>query len=217
MSSVDQIRTSFRRFAGDVTFVKFVYTLNRLPIRLERLRHWQQTLWDSFASENPDAPRDFFMIRDCLAICELHDMRLNLDNVDAPFSHVQHTRTQSPSGDCNDFPYSGWGVSAEEWGNGNTRKISVLYCPQCRKLRSQSKYSDRMRPAAPNSGMEYLRKLEDEYRSYASSGVNAETFYRTIRDNGCNKLQGFVLLRDLMNCTLKDAIRIDSNYQDGST
>lgn len=215
MSSFDQICKTFRCFAGDVMFAKFVHTLNHLPIRLERLRYWQQALWESFIVENPDAPREFFMIRDCLAICELHELRLKLDSVDAPLSQIQHTRTQSPSGVCDEFPYSGWGVSVEQWGAGNTRKMSVLYCPQCRKLRSKSKHAARKLPPPPGSTMEYLRKLENEYRSYASSGINAETFYRTIRDNGCTKLQGFVLLRDLMNCTLEDAMKIDLNYQDG--
>jgi hypothetical protein len=61
--------------------------------------------------------------------------------------------------------------------------------------------------------MDKIRSLENDYRAYASSGVDAETFYRTVRTDGCTKLQGFVLLRDLMNCNLEEAMRIDSDYE----
>ena len=217
MSSFDQICTDFRKYAGEEVFSKFVHTLNRLPIHYEKMRHRQQKLWDSFASEIPSIPTDFAMIRECLTICEIHGLRLQLDSVDAPYSQIQYTRTQSPGGNCPEFPYPGWSVSVEDWGDANTRKMDILYCPQCRELRSAFESSRESPLTSSGSDMVHLRKLENEYRAYASSGVDAEMFYRTVRDDGCTKLQGFILLRDLMNCNLEDAIRIDSNYRGGST
>src|SRR5262245_21287399 len=127
------VRTAFRRFVGEDQYRRFVRALNTARPGARALRFWQERLWDDFAASTPSIPGTFEQVRGCFGICEIHDRELLNDTVLAPYSQIRYCATQSPDlglpkglAGAEDFPYSGWGVSPNDWQPGATRLVEVL-------------------------------------------------------------------------------------------
>ena len=138
------LRESFRAFAGDENFRRFVHAINTAPFRLKRLRYWQEELWNEFRATTPDCTESYAEIQQLFAICEVHGYELERDTVLAPYSQLRYHRTESPDSglhsgmmDTKQYPYPGWGVSPSDWPPAENRMVDVLYCPRCRELRSE--------------------------------------------------------------------------------
>ncbi|MBX3418747.1 MAG: hypothetical protein KF851_14165 [Pirellulaceae bacterium] len=138
------LRESFRSYAGDEKYRRFIRALNTASQNAVQLRYWQDVLWTGFASTVPDCPCDYSTIQQLFAVCELHDCDLLTDTVLAPYSQLRHSRTQSPDTglqagtiDNDKYPYPGWPVSPDDWPPHENKFVDVLYCPKCRELRAQ--------------------------------------------------------------------------------
>jgi hypothetical protein len=74
-----EVRAQFLAFCGTQRFRKFAASLFRrsdIPATFERLRFWQETLWEQFVLRCPDAPTDVNEIGLCVHWCDLHDNAL---------------------------------------------------------------------------------------------------------------------------------------------
>ena len=115
----DELRAQFLTFCGPSRFRKFARSLSRKsdnPLRFDRLRFWQERLWEQFVVACPAAPTDVQEIGVCLEWCDLHDTPL----VAGPGHQPIDLRHSSHFDDARDseFPHGyGW------LGH---------YCPRCR-------------------------------------------------------------------------------------
>jgi hypothetical protein len=66
------VRVSFRDFAGQERYRRFVRTLNRECRRKQRLFFWQEELWRQFVASTPGAPTDEATIMNTFRICDVH-------------------------------------------------------------------------------------------------------------------------------------------------
>lgn len=74
-----ELRAQFLAFCGPSRFRKFARSLVKLsdnPATFDRLRFWQEKLWEQFVVRCRDAPTDVNEIGSCLHWCDLHDTTL---------------------------------------------------------------------------------------------------------------------------------------------
>lgn len=71
-----EFRRRFKEYTGAETYAKFVKALHRTQGKDSRLRFWQQDLWQSFVSDNPDFELSEDVLVDALRICEQHEDEL---------------------------------------------------------------------------------------------------------------------------------------------
>ena len=77
MHTTIEFRTRFKEYTGAETYKRFVQALHQTARRKDsRLRFWQQDLWQSFISANPDFLLSEDALVDALRICELHEDEL---------------------------------------------------------------------------------------------------------------------------------------------
>ena len=116
----DEVRSAFLGFCGPTRCRKFARKLRKLPdaeTKFDRLRYWQEILWEKFVAEFPDAPNDVDAIGSCLHWCDLHSQSLVTGAGHQP---IDLRRSDSFDMACeNEFPFGfGW---------------LVHHCPECRK------------------------------------------------------------------------------------
>jgi hypothetical protein len=144
------LREAFRAYAGDDKYRRFIRALNTANIDADRLRYWQDEIWNQFAETTSNCPRDYVTIQKIFAVCEVHDRELLADTVLAPYSQLRNYRTQSPDTglqtgtiDNENYPYPGWPVSPDDWPPNENKMVDVLYCPKCRELRAERERAGR--------------------------------------------------------------------------
>lgn len=121
-----EIRTRFRHTIGTEKFQRFVAETHYA----NRLRFWQEQLWDPFALEH-GLDLDFPTIQDCFAICQVHECELETDTVPVVYG-TPVTPTQAELEVPNTlFPcarlIAGGGCVV-----GHQQSATVQFCPECR-------------------------------------------------------------------------------------
>ena len=115
----DELRARFLEFCGPARFQKFATSLVKRcdePAQFDRLRHWQELLWEQFRTLRPEAPSDVHAIGAALHWCHVHNQKLVRGS-----GHQAADLRRSDSFDramTDVFPHGfGW---------------NVYHCPECR-------------------------------------------------------------------------------------
>lgn len=121
-----EIRTRFHDSIGTEKYRLFVAETHYA----NRLRYWQERLWEPFASEN-GLNLDFSAIQRCFAVCHVHECELKTDTVPILYG-TPITPTQAELDVPNAlFPRAGLIVGGG-CCVGEQTTAEVQYCPQCR-------------------------------------------------------------------------------------
>ncbi|MBX9653490.1 hypothetical protein K2Y11_07695 [bacterium] len=98
------LRLLFRRFAGTERYVRFVRAINRLNDK-NRLRFWQQDLWNDFVVANSISPRTTDEIVSLLSVCYVHEIPL-LHTTTISTTPAIRSTPEYESAEFNLFPYA---------------------------------------------------------------------------------------------------------------
>jgi hypothetical protein len=136
------LRTSFRAFAGQDRYRKFVRTLNRQSRNRRRLLFWQEDLWDEFVAKAPGAPTSQGDILDAFRTCDVHGDDLEPAPSSDPPPEIRHTPEYDRALDTL-FPLAAGGD---------------FVCQQCR--------SERQRWIAENFDLCRILRCKTTYEAY---------------------------------------------------
>ena len=88
---IPELRTAFRRFAGEARFRKFVRAVSQAGPKKGRLFYWQERLWNKFVSTVPEASKTQDEILRAFSICDLHGCELQLAESSESPAEVRET------------------------------------------------------------------------------------------------------------------------------
>lgn len=86
-----EMRSEFRRFAGEERYRKFVRAINRASRSKGRLLYWQEDLWAEFLSSCSLNPLSSAEIIECFSVCDIHDCKIQVSVVNEAIPKIRHT------------------------------------------------------------------------------------------------------------------------------
>ncbi len=125
------VRQAFRSVVGDESFRRFVRALN--TGRQDRLRFWQEQLWQRFTSAYPAMDLPLASIWSYFRFCEVHGSELEEDVVPIKRGSFRLTADEIKDRDQN-FPYARSTVHIEDSFRDDSTETKVIYCPTCRRV-----------------------------------------------------------------------------------
>jgi len=117
----DELRETFRAFAGERRFKRFVHALNARCKR--RLFYWQHKLWDEFVAASPAAAMSFDQLKGSFNFCELHGCDLAKEKLALDVSKKDQYRALPQLPNAQVVIVLGLYGAPDE----------VIYCPECRR------------------------------------------------------------------------------------
>ena len=152
-----ELRATFRDFAGQDGYRRFLRTLNRDSRRKGRLFFWQEQLWSEFVGHTPKAPTDAENIMALFRICDVHDCPLEVFAADDPLE-IRDTPEFAHASDSL-FPYASGGD---------------LACKECR--------SDRSRWISENLELCSILRCQTTYEAYCGRQLEGLTDQKAVED-----------------------------------
>lgn len=86
-----EIRSEFRRFAGEERYRKFVRAINRASRGKGRLLYWQEDLWAEFLSSCGMNRLSSAEIIEFFSVCDIHDCQIQMADGNEAIPKVRHT------------------------------------------------------------------------------------------------------------------------------
>lgn len=139
MPTAIEVRSRFRRFAGDARFARFIAAVHGFAGYRGRLRHWQEQLWTDFISANPDCSMTHDELCAVFRICELHGCDLQSKRVPVVEGCVDfapeyiHDRIER-------FPHASPDVVSTEGRPKQSNWESIWYCATCDGVRENTRW-----------------------------------------------------------------------------
>lgn len=131
MMEYAEIRWRFRDSVGDDRYQRFVAAIHHTS----RLRFWQEQIWGPFAS-NHSLELDLAAIKQCFAVCHVHDCCLELDTVEVVYgTPITSTEAEIKVVQVL-FPQAGLSVGGG-CCVGEQKSAEILFCPDCRRAYKQ--------------------------------------------------------------------------------
>ena len=86
-----ELRASFRRFAGQDRYSRFVRAINRACRSKGRLFFWQEQLWKDFVATVHEAQQTGSEVMTAFAVCDVHDCSLQPPPDAKPLPEIRDT------------------------------------------------------------------------------------------------------------------------------
>ena len=135
------LRISFRDFAGQDRYRKFVRTINRQCRTNGRLFFWQEQLWREFLTRVSEAPASEGEIMNLFRVCDIHDCDLAVAPENEAPPEVRHTAQYDDALEKL-FPFASGGKLVCGQCQAERSRWIAENADLCRILRKKTTYAD---------------------------------------------------------------------------
>ena len=137
--SANEIRSRFKRHAGNEPFSKFIVAIHRFAQCRGRLRHWQEILWSDFVATNADCQMSHEDLCATFRICELHGYELQSQTVPVVDGCVDYAREYERDM-IERFPHATRDFVSTEGRPKKSSRETIWYCPECDTVRETTRW-----------------------------------------------------------------------------